>query len=62
MNEQIQQILLHTQDPTTLVDGKPVPALTSLFHRVCRGDEEKFEEAARLIELFIIKALQEVTK
>lgn len=52
-----EEILLGTVDPTNYFAGKPVPALTSLFHRVCGSDQDKFAEATRLIGLFIRAAL-----
>jgi hypothetical protein len=52
-----EEILLGTVDPTNYFDGKPVLALTSLFHRVCGSDGGKFAEATRLVELFIRAAL-----
>ena len=58
MNEQaFNRVVYRTTDPTTCLDGKPVPALTTLLHRVCDNDETKFEEALRLIELFVSHAL-----
>lgn len=52
-----EQILYDTIDPENVVDGRPVPALTTLLYRVCGEDPERFEEATRLVELFIIAAL-----
>lgn len=37
-----------TTDPET-----GLPALTSLLYRVCGGDQTKFEEACRLLNLFM---------
>jgi hypothetical protein len=45
-------------DPTVNLEGRPVPALTTLLHRVCGNDPKKFEEATRLVELFVTKALE----
>ncbi len=53
-----EQVLLQTVDPTVLVDGRPVPALTSLLYRVCANDPDKFAEATRLVELFVRVALR----
>lgn len=43
-----------TQDPKY-----GVPALTTLLYKVCDNDEDKFEEALRLVGLFMDK-VQEV--
>lgn len=32
------------------------PALTTLLHKVCNGNQTKFEEACRLLNLFMDKA------
>lgn len=40
-----------TTDPKT-----GLPALTSLLFKVCEGDQTKFEEACRLLDLFMDKA------
>lgn len=40
-----------TTDPHT-----GLPALTTLLHRVCGGDDTKFNEACRLLDLFMDKA------
>lgn len=54
----INRILLGTIDPTVLLAGHPVPAMTTMLYRVCDNDLEKFAEATRLIELFIAEALK----
>lgn len=36
------------------------PALTTLLYRVCDNNEEKFEEACRVVNLFIEQALKEI--
>ncbi len=54
MNE---AIMMSTVDPTVTIGDHPVPALTTLLHRVCGGDQFKFEEATRLVDLFIMEAL-----
>lgn len=48
-------------DKITLTVEDPVykmPALTTLLYKVCDRDEKKFEEACRLIDLFINAALE----
>lgn len=49
-------VLYGTTDPTNPL-GTPsdTPALTVLLHKVCDGDAGKFEEALRLIGLFLDK-------
>ena len=66
-NEFVERILMMTVDPTIMFPretaGKPpgpMLAITVLLHRVCDNDVEKFDEAIRLIELFVTKALVEV--
>lgn len=49
-------VLYGTLDPTNpvgLFGG--TPAMTTLLYRVCDGDGEKFDEACRLISLFLDK-------
>lgn len=43
-------------DPTVAIEGSPV---TTLLHRVCDEDPGKFEEATRIVELFIRAAIGE---
>lgn len=47
------KISLTVEDP---VHG--MPAITTLLYKVCDNDEKKFEEACRLIDLFIKAALE----
>ena len=37
-------------DDRTLIDGKPIPMMTTLLYRVCDNDRKKFEEAIRLLQ------------
>lgn len=53
----IAKILFATNDDKISIDGRPVPAMTTLLYRVCGNDPERFEEATRLVELFIHQAL-----
>lgn len=49
-------IMIRTLDPETLLVGHhrlSVPALTSLLISVCKNDPTTFDEACRLIRLFI---------
>jgi hypothetical protein len=56
--DRVDQVLYGTLDPTVLLDdGKPLPAMTTMLYRVCDNDEKKFEEAARIVGLFIKAAL-----
>lgn len=54
----IEQVLFSTMDPQHIMQGTPMPAMTTLLHKVCGNNSVKFEEACRLIELFIAKALE----
>lgn len=42
-----------TRDPDTLINGVPIPAMTSLLYGVCGSDPRKFNEALRLLDLFL---------
>lgn len=53
----VQHVLFMTKDPTVVMDGIAFPAMTTLLHRVCDNDTKKFEEATRIVELFIAEAL-----
>lgn len=55
--EDIERVMLGTVDPTVRVEDKPLPALSTLLLRVCDGNEAKFKEATRLVELFVANAL-----
>lgn len=57
MSERHMQVFLSTTDPEN-----GLPALTTLLYRVCNGEQAKFEEANRLIELFIDEALKNKSK
>ena len=54
--EQINQIVFRTVDPEHPWREASVPALTTLLHKICNNDRAKFEEATRLVELFIKQA------
>lgn len=58
MTSVTEKILLTTLDPTVNLNGRPVPAITTLLHRVCDNNEDMFQEATRIVELFINKALE----
>jgi len=49
----IDIIAMNTKDPKY-----KMPALTTLLYKVCDNNEEKFEEACRLVNLFIEHALK----
>ncbi|UMO76033.1 hypothetical protein [Planktothrix phage Pra-JY27] len=57
LNE-VDGIIFATVDPETLILGRPAPALTTLLYVVCGNDEKKFEQADRLIRLFVEAALK----
>lgn len=48
-----EQLFYTVQDPETQFQGRSLPACTTMLHRVCMGDEIKFEEACRIINLYI---------
>ena len=47
----VDKFFYTTVDPET-----GFPAMTTLLHRVCGGDGAKFDEACRLINLFMQEA------
>jgi len=49
---------MNTEDPKNMMNGKPVPALTTLLYAVCDGNHDKFNEAIRLVELFMRQAVR----
>ncbi len=55
--DKAEAVLFRTIDPTVNLDGRPIPAMTTMLHRVCGNDDDRFQEAMRLVELFIIEAL-----
>lgn len=62
--ERIAQIKERVQYTTVDPTGpfKSCPALTTLLIRVCKSDDEMFEEATRLIDLFVEQAIKEAIK
>jgi hypothetical protein len=62
MSEAVTAILLGTVDPTVSLAGWPVPAMTTMLYRVCDNDPARFEEATRLVRLFIAAAALQRTK
>lgn len=55
---EIERVLYCTVDPTVRLQGGPIPAMTTLLHRVCDNDSTKFEEATRIVALFIAEAIK----
>lgn len=55
--DQVERVLYAATDPTVVLNGSPVPAVTSLLFRVCDRDQERFDEAVRIVRLFISAAL-----
>jgi len=49
----VTKVLYGTVDPDHWLLGSKVPAMTTLLYRVCDNDSNKFEEATRLVQLFI---------
>jgi hypothetical protein len=62
MIRRIDRVLYGTKDPKTTLNVKgttsAVPALTTLLITVCDSNPDKFDEATRLLELFIEKAFE----
>ena len=57
-DDPVEFIQYRTTDPTNIVLGKPAPAATTLLYNVCQNDPVRFEEAVRLVGLFIAEALR----
>ena len=61
-SEIIEYALYASVDPTvnfpTEKGPGDMPALTTLLHRVCNNDAAKFEEATRLVTIFMEKAIE----
>lgn len=55
-------LIYKVKDPDVLVLSNNVPALTTMMHRVCANDETKFEEAVRLLNLFMKAAYEAGSK
>lgn len=53
--DRIDQLQMMTTDPQT-----NLPALTTLLYRICDQDAAKFDEACRLIRLFMLKMVEDV--
>lgn len=51
--DDITKLIITTQDPEN-----GVLAASTLLFKVCDGDNDRFEEACRLIELIVNKALE----
>lgn len=56
MSDKYNTVMFNTTDPTNPL-GTPsgTPALTTLLYKVCDGDMAKFDEACRIIYLFLDK-------
>lgn len=47
------RLFYSVMDPEHVLDGSPLPAATTLLHRVCQGDDSRFHEALRIVGLFV---------
>ncbi|MBX9860659.1 MAG: hypothetical protein K2Y20_13895 [Sphingomonas sp.] len=56
--DQFDAVTFGTIDPLRRIDGKPIPAMTSLLFEVCNNDTERFDAAMRLVRLFCDKAFE----
>lgn len=53
------EILFYTVQDNKVFNGLTnIPAMTTLLHKVCDGDGEKFDEACRLIRLYMEAAYE----
>ena len=51
--DKIDRLMMATNDPEN-----DVPALTTLLYKVCGNNAESFDEANRLVRLFMEKAME----
>lgn len=51
--EKHHHTMMKTQDPDNQLHGGPIPALTTLLIKVCDNNADKFNEALRLVGLFV---------
>lgn len=51
----VEKVLYSTVDMAGTIPN--CPALTTLLYKVCGNDGEKFDEASRLVQLFVRQAL-----
>jgi hypothetical protein len=49
-------------DPDRSLDGRPVPALTTLIYAVCDNNPEKFELACKLIRIVQDRTIEMIRK
>lgn len=50
---EFERVFYSTRDPKPAPSGLEVPAGTTLLYAVCGNDPAKFDEALRLVRLFI---------
>ena len=55
MNEAVEKVLYSTKDPLSPIENGP--AVTTLLFKVCQNDHERFDEAIRLVGLFVEGAM-----
>ena len=55
MNEAVEKVLYLTKDPLSPIENGP--AVTTLLFKVCQNDHERFDEAVRLVGLFVEEAM-----
>ena len=57
-NSPVYDLFYKVTDPNSQIMGSPVPAMTSVLYNVCGRDHDKFDEAVRLVELFMLAAYE----
>ena len=57
-DDQFDSVMYGTQDQLRRIDGKPIPAMTSLLYEICGNDTERFDAAMRIVRLFCDKAFE----
>lgn len=51
-NDEFDRWCYTEEDPRVMLeDGRPVPLLTTVLHRVCANDPRRFAEAVRALQI-----------
>lgn len=57
-DKHVTAVLFRATDPNNRLGGRSLPAMTTMLYRICDDDQNKFDEACRLIGLFIEEAFR----
>uniref|UniRef100_A0AAU6VZX4 Uncharacterized protein n=1 Tax=Pseudomonas phage Arace01 TaxID=3138526 RepID=A0AAU6VZX4_9VIRU len=59
MSNEVERVLYSTKDPLNILGDNTIPAMTTMLYKVCGNDSAKFDEAMRLVTLFVEQALNQ---